>query len=170
MTTSGSPHFCSINSWLLSAESCLAKKVSSRTIALYFAASIDRVCFQSRRAFCSAGDASGKNRFCCNVQCPRFALRVNTCPVQRKPMTRSPTRTGTAVSVKPNGHWIERGYLPGDSATRACVWRQREQELLQSARKAQNAFSFVLPWNGRPKNSIGRNASGKPVATVNVRS
>jgi hypothetical protein len=64
---------------------------------------------------------------------------------------------------------IERGYLPGDSATRACVSRQRQQELSPLARKAQNAFSFVLPWNGRPKNSTGRNASGKPVAALNVR-
>ena len=145
ITTSGSCDFCSISSSLLRAESCFAKKISSRTIALYFAASMNGVCFHSRRAFCSTADASAKSRLRFNAEFPGFGSRVNTCPVQRKPMTRSPRRIGTAVSVKPNGHSTERGYLLANSAIRPWVWRHSEQELLRSARKAQNPFSFVVP-------------------------
>ena len=68
-----------------------------------------------------------------------------TWPICKKPITSSPMRTGTAVSLKPKAQLMVWASNRADSDRCCCVCRQLEQARLFWATKAQKSFSWRRP-------------------------
>src|SRR6266446_1949665 len=68
-----------------------------------------------------------------------------TCPVCKKPIRRSPNRTGTAVSESPLGHEMLWASSAAISVSFSCTERHDAHARLRSEINEQNGPSFCLP-------------------------
>lgn len=93
-----------------------------------------------------------------------------TCPVCKWPMTRSPTRTGTAESESPAKHDVVTGCSDALLDNSCCTCRQAAQLRLWAAISAQNGFWWRLSFWATCHASGVRSVNGRPVASPNARS